>query len=166
MPASCTESISFLISGDFSFSSTTSLIPMTILIGVRSSWDTFERKTAFCRPAVSSSLSVLSKSLRVSSRRLIRYLAMEIAPTVTQTPSTRRTTSVSSISDVIVPSTSQWYINSTTYKTAVINNSRFLSNIEKTKIIIQATAGISNKLLLCTPKKKNPTINSPVQRFW
>ena len=46
-----------------------------------------------------------------------------------------------------------------------MNNSRFLLNMEKTSISIQAIAGMSNKVLICTPKKKNPTIRSPEHRF-
>jgi hypothetical protein len=51
------------------------------------------------------------------------------------------------------------------YKPAVIYSSRFLSSSEKIKIMMQATAGISKRLSVCTPKKKNSISIRPAQRY-
>ena len=89
-PASLMEVISARISGGSSLPRATSLIPMTMLMGVRSSWDTFDRKTAFCFPAVSSSAKTPSYHFRCMFLLLIQYLASAAALITTKAPSPRR----------------------------------------------------------------------------
>ena len=50
LSGSLIEFISSRISGVSSFPSATSLIPMTMLMGVRSSWDTLDKKRRFAFP--------------------------------------------------------------------------------------------------------------------
>ena len=70
---------------------------MTMLMGVRSSWDTLERKTAFCFPAVCNSPNTRVYHVRWASRRVIQYLASITPPKVTTMPSPRRNMSWLSI---------------------------------------------------------------------
>ena len=90
---------------------------------------------------------------------------MDMAPAMTVAPIPRRMKYCASMPQVMVCNIRKWYISSTMYKAAVIYNSRFLSNIEKMRISIQATEGMSKRVISCTPKKKNPTINNPEHKF-
>ena len=96
-PAILIDAISSRMSGEMSLLRATSLMPMTILMGVRSSWDTLDKKTAFCRPTVSSSANTRSYQLRWRFRRLIQYRARAAALKVITAPSPRRNTARSSI---------------------------------------------------------------------
>ena len=153
------------ISGESFFPRATSLIPITILMGVRSSWDTLDKKTAFCFSADSSSENTRSYHFRCAFRRLIQYMASTTPPRVTKTPRPRRNTSRFSISREMVWRTRPWYSSVSAYKNASIYKIHFLFSINSARIKMQATAGTSKRLDSCTPKKKNSVSISLAHRF-
>ena len=148
-----------------SFPRATSLIPITILMGVRSSWETLERKTAFCRSTVRSSANIFSYHLCWAVRRLIQNLAREVPPRTITAPSTSRRISWKLREGEIVCRTKAWYSIARVYRATVTCKIHFLFRINRENTIIPAIAGISNRLASCTLKKKNSNSSRPEQRL-